>query len=187
MPDAMRTTRHTIRILVSSWPAAAFDAFLLKIIIEERFGSAQPRPNFPDLPDPRAHKRGLTGRICAGTRRYPRRDFAGRSAPALTPSVLTCVHRDCRYPVQLIEDSDDSMANLDSVIDGLDLAADIYDFHPEVPHLHRDWAHPATSAPGLGSPLRSTPRCRRSGPQRGHLQVVLYSRISFGMRARCAA
>jgi hypothetical protein len=184
----MRTTRHTIRILVSSWPAAAIGAFLLKIIIEERFGSAQPRPNFPDLPDPRAHKRGLTGRICAaGTRRFPRRDFAGRSAPALTPSVLTCVHRDCRYPVQLIEDSDDSMANFDSVIDGLDLAADIYDFHPEVPHLHRDWAHPATSAPGLGSPLRSTPRCRRSGPQRGHLQVVLYSRISFGMRARCAA
>jgi hypothetical protein len=45
------------------------------------------------------------------------------------------VRRDCRYPVQLIEDSDDSMADLDSVIDGLDLAADMYDFHPEVPHL----------------------------------------------------
>ena len=89
MPDAMRTTRPTIRILVSSWPAAAIDAFLLKIIIEERFGSAPPRPNFPDLPDPRAHKRGLTRRICAGTRLFPRRDFAGRSAPALTPSVFT--------------------------------------------------------------------------------------------------
>jgi len=42
MPDAMRTTRHTIRILVSSWPAAAFDAFLLKIIIWS--GSGQPSP-----------------------------------------------------------------------------------------------------------------------------------------------
>jgi hypothetical protein len=79
----MRTTRPTIRILVSSWPAAAIDAFLLKIIVEERFGSAEPRPNFPDLPDQRAHKRGLAGRICAGTRRFPRRDFTGRSAPAL--------------------------------------------------------------------------------------------------------
>jgi hypothetical protein len=117
-PDAIRTTRPAIRILVSSWPAAAFDAFLLNIILEERFGSAQPRPHFPDLRDPRAHKRGLTGRICAGTRRFPRRDFAGRSAPAPTPSVFTCVHRDCRYPVQLIEDSDDSMANLDSVVGG---------------------------------------------------------------------
>ena len=83
MPDAMRTTRPTIRILVSSWPAAAIDAFLLKIIVEERFGSAEPRPNFPDLPDPRAHTRGLTGRICSRTRRFPRHDFAGRSAPAL--------------------------------------------------------------------------------------------------------
>ena len=36
------------------------------------------------------------------------------------------------------------MANFDSVIDGLDLAADIYDFHPEVAG--------AASAPGLGSP-----------------------------------
>jgi hypothetical protein len=76
MPDAMRTPRPTI------------DAFLLKIIIEERFGSVV-RPNFPDLPDPRAHKRGLTRRICAGTRLFPRRDFAGRSAPAPTPSVFT--------------------------------------------------------------------------------------------------
>ena len=65
MPDAMRTPRPTIRILVSSWPAAAIDAFLLKSIIEERFGSVV-RPNFPDLPDQRAHKRGLAGRICAG-------------------------------------------------------------------------------------------------------------------------
>ena len=82
-----------------------------------------------------------------------------------TVCIHVCaMHRDCRYPVQLIEDSDASMSNFDSVIDGLDLAAEIYDFHPEVPHLHRDWAHPATSAPGLGSPLRSTPRCRRSGP-----------------------
>ncbi len=105
-----------------------------------------------------------------------------------TVCIHVCaMHRDCRYPVQLIEDSDASMSNFDSVIDGLDLAADVYDFHPEVPHLLRDWAHPATSAPGLGSPLRSTPRCRRSGPQRGHLRVVLYTRISFGMRARCAA
>jgi hypothetical protein len=83
MPDAMRTTRPTIRILVSSWPAATIDAFLLKIIIEERFGSAEPRPNFPDLPDQRAHKRGLAGRICAGARRFPRLDFTGRSPPAL--------------------------------------------------------------------------------------------------------
>ena len=105
-----------------------------------------------------------------------------------TVCIHVCaMHRDCRYPVQLIEDSDSSMSNFDSVIDGLDLAADIYDFHPEVPHLHGDWAYPATSAPGLGSPLRSTPRCRRSGPQRGHLQVVLYTRISFWMRARCPA
>ena len=76
------------------------------------------------------------------------------------------------------------MADFGSVIDGLDVVADIYDFHPEVPHLHRDWAHPATSAPGLGSPLRPTPRCRRSGPQRGHLRVELCTRISSRMPAR---
>ena len=51
-------------------------------------------------------------------------------------------------------DSDASLANFDSVIDGLDVAADIYDFYPEVPHLHRDWAHPShICSTGLGSPL----------------------------------
>ncbi len=32
------------------------------------------------------------------------------------------------------------------------------------PHLHRDWAHPATSAPGLGSPLPHLHRDRGSPP-----------------------
>ena len=41
MPDAMRTTRHTIRILVSSVPAAAIGAFLLKIT-----GQPSPAPIF---------------------------------------------------------------------------------------------------------------------------------------------
>jgi hypothetical protein len=67
------------------------------------------------------------------------------------------------------------MSNFDSVIDGLDRAADIYDFHPEVPHLHRDWAHPATSAPGLGSPCVLPPAAGgrdRSGGTCGYFCIL---------------
>jgi hypothetical protein len=60
------------------------------------------------------------------------------------------------------------MANFDSVIDGLDLAAEIYDFHPEVPHLHRDtpphllrdWARPCVLPPAAGGRDRSGGTCR---------------------------
>ena len=38
MLDGIRTEWPIIRVLVSSWPGAAVNAFLLKIVIEEKLG-----------------------------------------------------------------------------------------------------------------------------------------------------